>query len=154
MNPISGSRTLHRLTYVSRITLPPIDLNEEVDSIIRASIRRNREVAISGLLLVHQGYFLQVLEGPAEAVLTTYGRICDDPRHADAKVLGAGPAEGRAFADWNMCARRITPADDAILDALSMRATFEPDKLTPVAALRLLQSVRGIQERTQLQAMR
>ena len=154
MNPVSGSRTLHRLIYVSRITLPPIDLNEEVDSIIRASIRRNREIAISGLLLVHQGYFLQVLEGPAEAVLTTYGRICNDPRHADAKVLGAGPAEGRAFTDWNMCARRITPADDAILDALSMRATFEPDKLTPAAALRLLKSVRGIQQRTQLQAMR
>jgi hypothetical protein len=53
-----------------------------------------------------------------------------------------------------MCARRITPADDAILDALSMRATFEPDKLTPAAALRLLKSVRGIQQRNKLQAMR
>ena len=153
MSETPGSRTLHRLIYASRITLPPIDLNAEVAEIVRASIRNNRDVAISGLLLVHGGYFLQMLEGPTEAVLTTYGRICEDPRHADAKVLGAGPAQARAFADWNMCARRITPADEAILDTLSMRA-FEPHRLTPSSALRLLQAVRGIQDRTQLRALR
>jgi hypothetical protein len=151
---ISGSRTLHRLVYASRVTIPPIDLNEEIGLIIQASIRRNREVAITGLLLVHDGWFLQALEGPAEAVLTTYGRICDDPRHAEAKVLGAGPAQSRVFADWNMCARRITPADDAILDTLEMRAAFDPLTLSAGSAMRLLQAVRGIQDRTQLRAMR
>jgi hypothetical protein len=154
MSAISGSRTLHRLIYASRITIPPIDLNEEVGEIIRASIRKNREVAVGGLLLVHEGCFMQVLEGPAEAVLTTYGRICEDPRHAEAKVLGAGPAQARAFADWNMCARRITPADEAILDTLAMRAAFEPHRLSAGSAMRLLQAVRGIQERTQLKALR
>jgi hypothetical protein len=154
MGDTSGSETLHRLIYASRITLPPIDLNEEVDAIIRASIRHNRQVGITGLLLVHQGYFLQVLEGRSEAVLTTYGRICDDPRHSDAKVLGAGPAQARSFPNWNMCARRITPADDAILETLAMRTAFEPHRLTAGSALRLLQAVRGIQARTQLQAMR
>ena len=154
MSTISGSRTLHRLIYASRITIPAIDLHEEVGQLIQVSIARNREVAISGLLLVHQGCFLQVLEGPAEAVLTTYGRISDDPRHSDAKVLGAGPAPDRAFGDWNMCARRITPADDAILDTLSMRAAFQPETLSSALAMRLLQAVRGIQDRTQLAAMR
>lgn len=154
MSTISGSRTLHRLLYASRITIPPIDLNEEVGQIIRTSIKNNREVAISGLLLVHEGWFLQALEGPAAAVLTTYGRICNDPRHTDSKVLGAGPAQTRAFADWNMCARRVTPADDAILDTLSLRGPFEPHGLGAGPAFRLLQAVRGIQARTQLQAMR
>lgn len=154
MSTISGSRTLHRLIYASRITVPPIDLHEEVGQIIQASIRRNREVAITGLLLVHDGWFLQALEGPAEAVLTTYGRICDDPRHSETKVIEAGPAPARCFADWNMCARRITPADDAILDTLEMRGGFDPRTLAPASALRLLQAVRGIQERTQLRALR
>lgn len=151
---ISGSRTLHRVIYCSQITIPPIDLNEEIGQIIQTSIRRNREVAITGLLLAHDGWFLQALEGPAEAVLTTYGRICDDPRHSAAKVIEAGPAPARLFADWNMCARRITPADDAILDTLEMRTKFEPRRLAPTAALRLLQAVRGIQQRTQLSALR
>ena len=154
MSPISGSRTLHRLIYASQITIPPIDLDEEVAQMIRASIKNNREVAVGGLLLVHKGWFLQALEGPAEAVLTTYGRISNDPRHADARVLGAGPAQTRAFADWNMCARRVTPADDAILETLSQRAAFEPHALSAGSAFSLLQAVRGIQARTQRQAMR
>lgn len=153
MSETSGG-TLHRLVYSSRITLPPIDLNEEVAEIVRASIRNNRERAVTGLLLVHEGYFLQMLEGPAEAVLATYGRVREDPRHADAKVLGAGPAQARAFADSNMGARRITPAAEALLDTLEMRTAFEPHRLTPGSALRLLQAVRGAQGRPQLQAVR
>ena len=151
---ISGSRTLHRLIYASRQQIAAADIDEAVDQIVRVSIRNNREAAITGLLLVHAGWFLQALEGPAEAVLTTYGRICNDPRHAETKVLQAGPAEGRLFGDWNMCARRMSPADDALLDALAMRASFEPNLLGPRAALRLLQAVRDIQTRTQIQALR
>jgi hypothetical protein len=145
---ISGSRSLHRLIYASVQHIPSADLDHEVASIIRASIRNNREQSITGLLLVHGGWFVQALEGPAEAVMTTYRRICDDPRHHGAKVLSAGPAVSRDFADWNMCAKRMSPADDAILDALELRASFEPSLLSGSAALRLLKAVRGIQERT------
>ena len=158
MTAISGPRTLHRLVYVSRQAPSlrashAVDLDQVVGDIIRASIRNNRAVNVTGLLLVHDGYFVQALEGPSEAVLTTFGRIGADPRHTDAKVLEAGPAEQRLFADWNMCARRITPADDAILDTLSLKKSFEPQKLTGRAAVRLLSAVRDIQERTQLRAM-
>ena len=161
MSEISGSRTLHRLVYASRQALDlfasaraldQTDLEGSVDEIIRASIRNNRALDVTGLLLVHEGYFLQVLEGPAEAVQRTYGRICNDPRHTEAKVLQAGPADRRLFANWNMCARRIAPADDAILETLSLRARFEPMSLSGGSALRLLAAVRGIQDRTQLKA--
>lgn len=110
MPEISGSRTLHRLIYSSRQEIAPADVDHEVGNIIRSSIRRNREASITGLLLVHEGWFLQALEGPAEAVMTTYGRIGDDPRHSGARVIHAGPTTTREFADWNMCARRMAPA--------------------------------------------
>ena len=154
MSAISGSRSLHRLVYVSRQRVLAPDLDHEVGQIIQVSIRNNREVAVTGLLLVHDGWFVQALEGPAEAVMNTYRRILDDPRHEAAKVLAAGPVEQRAFGDWNMCARRMSVADDAILDALDKREVFEPEALTGTAALRLLKAVRGIQERTQVSAAR
>jgi hypothetical protein len=153
MTAISGSRTLHRLIYTSIQRLDAAELDHEVEDLIRASIRNNREAAITGLLLVHAGRFVQALEGPAEAVMNTYRRILDDRRHRDARVLAAGPAEGREFADWNMCARRISAADDAILATLSQREAFEPEALSARSALRLLKAVRGVQERTQLRAM-
>jgi hypothetical protein len=145
---ISGSRTLHRVLYASRVRIPAEDLDHEVHDIVRASIRNNRQVAVTGLLLVHDGWFVQALEGPADAVMNIYRRICDDPRHEDCKMLSAGPAATREFGDWNMCARRMSAADDAILTTLAVRGSFEPLQLTPTAALKLLKAVRGIQERT------
>lgn len=152
---ISGSRTLHRLIYASRqqldITQPP---QYSIDSIIRVSIINNRQVDVSGLLLVQGAWFLQALEGPAEAVMTTYGRIINDPRHSGAKILSAGPAASRAFGDWNMCARHMAPSDAAIIDALGQRAAFDPGQLDGRSTLNLLKSVRTIQSRTQLSALR
>jgi hypothetical protein len=153
LSSVSGSRTLHRLIYCSRQRIAPADLDHEVGDIIRASIGNNRAVNVTGLLLVHQGYFVQALEGPAEAVMTTYQRILEDRRHKDSKVLAAGPATAREFGDWNMCARGMSAADDVILKTLAEREAFAPEGFSGRSALRLLKAVRGIQARTQLRAM-
>ena len=143
--------SMHRLIYVSR-QKPLADLAHELGLIIRASIANNQAAAITGLLLAHDGWFIQALEGPAAEVLTTYGRIAADPRHEAMTVISAGPAERREFADWDMCARRLSPGDEAILDALAMRLVFAPAGLSPRNALRLLKAVRGVQEPVRLSA--
>ena len=143
------NRSLHRLIYASRQKLAPQTAQAQVAEIISTSIRNNSSVGVTGLLLVHKGWFLQALEGPYQAVMLTYGRIVDDPRHEDPFVISAGPAEEREFGDWNMCARHVGVADDAILAALGQRTDFRPKDFTPVAALRLLTAVRGIQQRTE-----
>jgi hypothetical protein len=148
---ISQPRSLHRLIYASRqVFATGQSPDEEIDGLIRASIRNNRAVSVTGLLLVHDGWFVQALEGPHEAVMTTYGRILTDRRHDEARVIAAGPAAAREFADWNMCARRFSAADDAILDTLEQRRGFDPHRLNDRSALRLLKAVRGIQSRTAL----
>lgn len=149
MSGISGTRTLHRLIYVSRQVTDPTLLDETLADIISASIRNNRQVALTGLLLAHEGHFVQVLEGPAEAVMNTYRRIIDDPRHEATKVLAAAPAEARAFGSWNMCARRLSPSDDAILATLGRRGRSEPEAMSGPSALRLLKAVGAIQDETQ-----
>lgn len=150
MSAISGTRSLHRLIYASKIKIPADDLEHEVGQIIQASIRNNRAASLTGLLLVHADWFVQVLEGPAEAVMTTYRRILNDPRHEDSTTLAAGPVPTREFGGWNMCAAGFTPADDAILETLTRRQAFDPPSLSATAALRLLKVVRGIQQARQV----
>jgi hypothetical protein len=87
----------------------------EIDKIIRTAVRHNREVGLTGLLLVYRQWFIQALEGPSEAVMTTYNKILLDPRHEDAMVLEAGPVPARKFSKWAMCARRLSEADNDIL---------------------------------------
>jgi len=152
MAEISTRKGLHRIVYFSgfsgRFPTTVADQDEEINAIVRTSIRNNRERAITGLLLSHQQWFVQALEGPAEAVMTTYGRILRDPRHVDASIVGAGPAESRQFANWNMCARRLSDTDDAILRTLDLKGAFDPTALSLDKAMGLLTAVRSIQSRT------
>ena len=145
---VSNSRSLHRLIYVSRQSLPAgADVSAEVSRIVEISVRRNSASDITGLLLQHDGWFVQALEGPMEAVMTTYQRILNDQRHKNSKVISAGPAEHREFGAWSMCARQLGATDGAIIETLKHKGPFEPSKLAPASALRLLQAVRQIKDR-------
>jgi hypothetical protein len=148
------ARTFHRLIYRSRQTAEvAADLDFVVGQIIRSSIRNNREENLTGMLVSFQGVFLQTLEGDADRVRRVYGRILNDGRHCEPAVISAGPAEKRLFAEWNMCARDLSPSDKAIIDVLDARGPFDPARLTPASALRLLTTVADIQRRTALTAL-
>ena len=149
-----SSRSLHRIVYYSRQTeAVEADLDFQVRKIIQRAIHHNRLDDVTGLLITVQDYFLQALEGPATAVRTTYGRILDDDRHTNVTIIHAGPAEGRLFADWNMCARAIAPSDREILDVIDSRGAFEPSSLTAKGSVRLLTTVADIQRRTAATAL-
>ena len=143
--------SLYRLIYVSAMSpgFPndPSDQDHEIGKIIQSAIRNNRASDITGLLLVHQSWFLQTLEGPETAVRATYDRIRSDGRHVALRLIGQGKVDSRQFGNWNMCAARLSAADDAILATLNRRGVFEPHRLTAATALRLLVAVGGIQAR-------
>jgi Sensors of blue-light using FAD len=74
----------------------------EVDDILRASRRNNRADGLSGMLIVAERRFLQVLEGPKEQCERAYSRIRSDPRHFALVELGRKTIETRSFPDWAM----------------------------------------------------
>ena len=145
---------LYRLFYRSRQT-PEVaaDLDFVVCQIIRTSIRQNRTVGLTGLLLVAQGHFIQALEGSDDAVHETFARISMDERHSDLDVISQGPAQRRLFGDWNMCASSLASSDKSILRVLAGKRDFNPETLTPSSILRLLTTVAEIQRRTALPAL-
>lgn len=133
------------LLYASRRqAAPAVDIQDQTRDILIASISNNRKVALSGILLVHDDWFLQALEGPKEAVDETYARIKADPRHRDAALLGIHPAERRRFARWTMCAQVMSGADETILRRLVAERGFDPFRCTQSEALDLLTAVADI----------
>jgi hypothetical protein len=140
----SAARTVHRLIYASRQRFAANEpADQALEAIAASAARHNAAIGVTGLLLVHGGWFLQALEGPPNAVMTTYRRILDDPRHADQRVIIATSVREREFADAGMVARRMSPAGDLILEVLDQREAFDPRNLSDVAALALLKAVRG-----------
>ena len=151
MPKASGGNSLHRLIYFSTFSPTfPTELgqqDEEIANIVRVSILNNSRLALTGLLLAHQNWFLQVLEGPADRLMTCYGVIVSDSRHEDPTLMGAGPIPKRKFYNWDMCSRRLSKANDAILEALDVKGPFSPKTLNFENALKLLMAVRAIQSR-------
>jgi hypothetical protein len=147
--PTEPTRRVHRLIYASRIAPGAAeDLDESLRQIQMASIRSNRAVAITGLLTAHQGWFLQALEGPRAAVEDTFARIARDQRHRSPAVLTTEDLPARAFARWSMCASALSEVDDAILERLGLRESFDPLDCPERWVMQLLGAIAQVHERT------
>lgn len=71
--------------------------------------RRNNQLAgVTGLLLHHDGNFIQVLEGEEAAVERVFARVMADPRHRGVQRLFSEEREVRDFRDWSMAFRNLS----------------------------------------------
>ena len=91
---------LNSLIYKSRSKgLANWDL---VESILASSTRNNPANGITGVLVVTETHFLQVLEGPFEPLNETFDRIARDTRHGGTQLISFAEIKERKFADWAM----------------------------------------------------
>lgn len=65
----------------------------------RASNARN---GITGALLCRRDIYLQLLEGPKDAITERYKRIAGDDRHIEVNIRMSRGITERMFADWAM----------------------------------------------------
>jgi hypothetical protein len=137
--------SLTRTIYISQSTINPEILEDEVSAIVKASVRNNRAAELTGMLLTHDGWFLQALEGPMRQVEGAMDRIRRDKRHRTIRVLSVTERANRIFGQWNMCARTLNQVDAEILATLDARGV-NLAQIAPAPAERLLllvKSVRG-----------
>jgi hypothetical protein len=64
--------------------------------------QRNAVLGITGFLIFGEGIFLQILEGPKDAVTALLATIGRDQRHRDMKVFYEAEETERAFDNWRM----------------------------------------------------
>jgi hypothetical protein len=134
---------LIQLVYLS--TSRHLLTDDELAEILLVSQRNNEKVDITGALIYHDGNFIQLLEGPEEAVLTLYDKIKADRRHGGVLTLVQSPIEKREFASWSMMFRNIGKLDPEILEKnsiLNTPLTTENLSHHPSRALELLRSFR------------
>lgn len=91
---------MHRIHYIS--TARSILESRELEALLTSARRRNAQEDITGLLVAGGRRFLQVLEGPYDAVTATYERIVQDPRHFAVVQLSNKAIGERSFSQWAM----------------------------------------------------
>lgn len=140
--PLLPTSGLVRVIYASRWgACVGEDLHHVTRHIVTRSMHNNRLVDVTGLLLVHGGWFVQTLEGPAASVRDVFARIAADHRHFDITVLSSGAADQRLFRDWSMAEVRLAPGDYRLLDQLGMAGRFAPAQLDAERALLLMTAI-------------
>lgn len=120
-----------QIMYISSAAnCAPID----VAQILTVSRRNNERDGVTGFLYADGRRFLQVLEGPTEAVEGAFTRISSDARHRAVVTLSRRDVDAREFGDWAMAHRMPGGDTDALLAQIAdrleaaspnVRATFE-----------------------------
>ena len=90
---------LTQLIYWSQ----PFGFDEAMlNGILMQARRNNARDGLTGALIVRGDLYLQFLEGPEPAVMSTFERIARDNRHLAVKQLARTPAAARLFPEWTM----------------------------------------------------
>lgn len=98
-----------RLIYVSKAAQAQTPLL--TDTVLQQAHVWNAENAITGVLCVGQGVFLQILEGERSAVTRLYARISADPRHTDLELIHCESIAERRYGQWSMAMVSLSDVD-------------------------------------------
>ncbi len=85
---------------------------EGLDEILNTARTNNSKRDVTGMLLFHDGSFIQVLEGEQSEVETLFEKIRLDPRHCDESVVLRTEVEDRAFDGWSMGYKRAATLEE------------------------------------------
>lgn len=128
-----------RLTYVSRLAR---DCGPDaLGKIMAVSRQNNKKLGVTGALCYSPRGFLQILEGPANAVNELYNRIVKDARHSAVTLLEYAPIPYRDFENWSMAYVRADEIAHALLRKFSTRHVFDPFEMGPAQARGFLMAV-------------
>ena len=94
-----------QLTYHS-VAKPDIT-SEDVRNIMEVSSKNNAQLGITGCLIYHNKFFLQILEGDKEVVLELFDKIKLDERNDQITLLSTDESQDRIFKEWSMAYYQI-----------------------------------------------
>lgn len=129
---------MFQLLYVSTASWPMND--GDLNAILDISRINNRRLGVTGLLLHIDSGFLQVLEGPKDAVMTIFSKVQRDTRHIGVRVLVQQEVGERLFGDWSMGFDRLNETNPRTADVFKItREAIEnavaPEKAAQIAVL-------------------
>jgi hypothetical protein len=100
--------------------------NKYTDEILSISRSNNSRDNITGVLIITDEDFLQLLEGSRESVTNCFARILLDNRHRNVQILYANDAGLRLFPSWSMYSIKSSRVRKHSLVTQLRQGTFNP----------------------------
>lgn len=126
----ASAMQLTRLVYTSHhenLDAPALE------AILASSQKNNTRDLVTGVLVVDEGNFLQLIEGSREVIAKCFARIMDDRRHHGVQVISCGDVSRRLFQDWSMRLVNVRQIKEEILSAHYVEGKFQPGIMSEFA---------------------
>jgi len=81
--------------------------DKDIEDLLFYAREKNRRLAITGVLLLIQGKFIQYIEGYEQDIDRVYESIKVDTRHNDLLLLDSGYIENRQYTNWSMAYKKV-----------------------------------------------
>ncbi len=105
MSQTSDPQTLRVYGYTALYT--GHDVEHDLHAIGVVSTRNNLANGVTGALVYDRGRFVQVVEGPKDAIARLVTRVQADTRVADWQLLFDLPTPRRSMQDWSLQVLRV-----------------------------------------------
>ena len=130
INQKSSPMQITRLVYTSKHKglLP-----NSVDNIMQKSRANNVRDLITGVLIVGDDYFMQLIEGSRHEISKCFMRIIQDKSHHDIQVISCGDVSKRLFQEWNMQLIEASRIRKEIVSCYEVGGAFNPAGLSEFA---------------------
>jgi hypothetical protein len=129
---------LGQLVYISQ---PTSEIQEAVSEFMPVAREKNKEYGISGLIIVDNNFYLQVIEGGRENINQLYGNIVRDKRHKFCTLLRYIQIKTKDFPSWDMIHTTLPELNDSYFDSIDSLEDITYNKLTSTRAMSLLRRV-------------
>lgn len=127
-----------QLVYTSHATSKFGD--DALLNLLKRARRYNAAKGITGVLIVHDDFFAQCLEGSPMEVAELFGRIEHDGRHHGVVVVLEQRVAERSFPGWSMGCTRVSESETVQLSTVKWEA-FEQGARAISPGFILLQSL-------------
>jgi FAD-dependent sensor of blue light len=91
---------MHQVVYASAAV--EAFSEAELSELLSRARMKNERLGVTGMLLYHEGSFLQVVEGREEVLEALFRTISKDQRHHRIVSLLRRPVQERQFGNWKM----------------------------------------------------
>ncbi len=100
---------MYQLLYLS--TAVNLMTNDELDSLLSEAKKNNHVNNVTGMLVYHDGCFIQILEGEKNEIKSLFNKISHDPRHKSIYLIDERDIDSRSFETWDMAFKILTKND-------------------------------------------
>ncbi len=117
---------MYQILYLSSAVEPFSE--DELRELLSKARTTNKALNVTGLLVYHDGNFIQLLEGNESDVKEVFSKIKQDLRHRGIIELIDNKVESRIFPEWSMGFKTLNPEE-----FLELKGYFDPKEVLKIS---------------------